>query len=102
MKSRLIWRVRFLSGCFALFAVLLITRLYFIQIVYGAAYSKEGMGQYVEPGLENRGDIYFTTKDGLLVDAELMQTGWRIAIDPQKLTDPAQAYAQMNAIVPID
>src|SRR5580698_2955435 len=105
MKSSLRLRTRILSGVFICIAALLVLRLYFVQIVHGAAYQAEGMGQYVQPDPTtggDRGDIYFTTKNGQLVAAAVSETGYSIAIDPQKLTDPDAVYAQLNAVTPID
>ncbi len=104
MKSGLILRTRILCGIFIVVALLLIVRLYFVQIVHGAEYRQEGMGQYVEssPETQDRGSIYFTTKDGTLVAAAVMQTGWRIAIDPQTISNPQGIYDKLNAIVPVD
>jgi cell division protein FtsI/penicillin-binding protein 2 len=104
MKARLILRTRVLGGAFVLLSLILVARLYFVQIVHGAAYQQQGMGQYValEPDTGDRGDIYFTTKDGSLVAAATMQHGWRIAIDPESLVDPQGVYDRLNAITPID
>lgn len=104
MRSNLAVRARALSVIFISIAVLLVVRLYFVQIVHGEGYRREAMGQYMEQSAEKeeRGNIYFTTKDGDLVAAAVTQTGWRIAIQPASLTDPAAAYDAMNAIVPID
>ncbi|MBV9159084.1 MAG: penicillin-binding protein 2 [Candidatus Kaiserbacteria bacterium] len=104
MRSRLLVRVRVICSVFVAIAVLLILRLYFVQIVHGQEYARSAMGQYVEPSpdTQSRGNIYFTTKDGALVAAAVMQSGWRIAITPKDITDPASAYAKLNAITPID
>src|SRR3984957_19907692 len=99
MKSSLRMRTRILSGFFVFIALLLVLRLYFVQIVHGSAYQAEGMGQYVQPDPStggNRGDIYFTTKDGQLVAAAVSETGYSIAVDPQILTDPETAYGLLN------
>lgn len=105
MKSSLRLRTRILSGAFILVALLLIVRLYFVQIVHGAEYQAEGMGQYVQPDPStggNRGDIYFTTKDGQLVAAAVSETGYSIAIDPQKITNAEVEYSELNAITPVN
>ncbi len=104
MRHTLVIRARILGAFFILVALLLIVRLYFLQVVHGADYRTQAVAQYVEqsPDTQDRGNIFFTTKDGDLVSAAVMQTGWRIAIDPQELKDPAAAYAAINAIVPID
>jgi cell division protein FtsI/penicillin-binding protein 2 len=105
MKSGLRVRTRFLSGFFVCIALLLILRLYFVQIVHGAEYQQEGMGQYVQPNPStggNRGDIYFTTKDGQLVAAAVSETGYSIALNPQKITDAQGEYKSLNGVTPID
>lgn len=104
MRSKFLFRTRILWGLFVCAAVLMIVRLYFVQIVHGEEYQQDAQAQYVAEGSdeEDRGDIYFTAKDGELVPAAVMQTGWRIAIDPETLTDPQGTYAKLNAIVPVD
>ena len=104
MKQHLALRTRIIGGTFVLVALILITRLYFVQVVHGAAYRQQGMGQYValEPDTADRGDIYFTTKNGSLVSAAVMQHGWRIAINPETMGDAQKTYDALNAITPID
>jgi len=104
MRRTLILRVRFIGGIFVLGALLLVVRLYFLQVIHGNDYKKQAVAEYVEqsPEVGDRGNIFFTTKDGELVSAAVMQTGWRVAIDPQELKDPASVYDKLNAITPID
>ncbi len=104
MKAGIRIRARIICGAFVLIALLLTVRLYFVQIVEGGKYAREAMGQYVESSTdtEERGDIYFTTKDGTLVAAAVMQTGWRIAINPTEISDANATYSKLNAIFPID
>ncbi len=103
-RAFLIRRARFLCGIFIAAALLLILRLYFVQIVHGAQYSRDAMGQYQEPApeTEQRGSIFFTSKDGAQVAAAVMQAGWRIAIDPRQLKDPAQVYGRLSAITALE
>ena len=103
-QKRFVLRLRILSGIFVTLAILLIVRLYFIQIVHGAEYSHDAMGQYVEssPDTAPRGNIFFTDKTGTLVAAAVMQNGWRLAIVPKDITDPNALYATLNAETPID
>ncbi len=97
-------RARFLGIVFILGAIVLSARLYFVQIVHGEDYAQSAMGQYVKPvtGGENRGDIYFTAKDGSLIAAAVSESGYAIAINPHTLGNPALAYQKLNAITPID
>jgi stage V sporulation protein D (sporulation-specific penicillin-binding protein) len=104
MRATLVVRARVLGIVVIAIALLLGVRLYFVQIVHSAEYAQDAEGQYQEaaPDIGNRGTIYFTTKDGELVAAAVMQTGWRIAITPKDITDPAKVYGELNAITPVD
>src|SRR3989344_1071213 len=104
MKSRFVLRTRILAGCFVLAALLFIGQLYLLQIVHGSEYGNRANAHYIKPDPDTatRGIIYFTAKDGELVSAAVMQTGWRIAIKPDALADAEGTYGQLNAIVPID
>lgn len=98
------FRARVLSAIFIAIALLLIVQLYFVQIVHGKEHQRDAMGQYVQPnaGIVDRGAIYFTTRDGDIVSAASMQTGWRVAIQPPNMTDAEAAYEALNAATPID
>lgn len=104
MRAQLVVRVRVISVAFIAVAILLAARLYFVQIVHGEAYAKDAMGQYVEsaPDTEARGDIYFKTKDGELVAAAVMQSGWRIAINPKDIGDAQKLYSTLSAFTTVD
>ena len=104
MKSRFVRRARLLSFLFILGALLLIVRLYFVQIVNGTAYERDALGQYTAPSsdIADRGDIFFQKKDGGLVVAAVMQSGWRIAIQPKLITDAESAYAKLSGSVTVD
>jgi cell division protein FtsI/penicillin-binding protein 2 len=50
----------------------------------------------------NRGTIFFQNKDGSLVSAATLQTGYIVAINPQMITDPETVYTKLNEIIPVD
>ncbi len=104
MHSKFVARARLLSGCFVVAALLLVVRLYFIQIVHGGDYERQAMGQYTAstPDTTDRGTIFFTKSTGEQIAAAVMQAGWRIAIQPPNITDAAGDAQKINAIVPID
>lgn len=87
-----------------MFSLFIVIRLYFVQIVHGADYSLKAERQYVSAShqLYDRGTIYFTRKDGTLLSAAALGTGFLIAIDPSHLQDLELAYATINAQVPTD
>ncbi len=104
MRSKLVVRVRITLLGLSFIAILLCVRLYFVQVVHGKQYKATAEGQYVAPSssVPQRGDIFFTTKDGSLVTAATMQSGYRIAIQPNVLEQPETAYAALSKIVDID
>ena len=105
MRSKFITRARILSGLFILIALLLATRLYFVQIVNGKEYRESARGQYViETGqnITDRGDIFFTELNGIPVAAAVMQVGWRIAIVPKDIGDPESVFDELSASIEID
>ncbi len=104
MKSTVAFRTRLIGVFFILTAVLLVVRLYIVQIVDGDKYRDDAESQYVQrsPDTLNRGNIYFTTKDGTLVAAAVMQSGYLIAIRPADIVDASKTYESLNAITAID
>ena len=104
MKSNVVARARLLSALFIIAAALLVVRLYFVQIVHGTEYQKSAQGQYVAtgPDTEDRGNIFFTTKDGQLVSAGVIKSGWRIAIAPKDIADQESVYETLNKMTPVD
>jgi cell division protein FtsI/penicillin-binding protein 2 len=104
MRAVLVTRTRILCGFFVLAAILLVTRLYFVQIVHGDGYARDAEAQYVEAGAEtrDRGTVYFTTKDGALVAAAVMHSGWRIAIRPEDIGDEDAIFDALDGVISID
>jgi cell division protein FtsI/penicillin-binding protein 2 len=97
-------KLRILSGVLFLFTLLLVTRLYFVQVVHSADYMLRAERQYVSSSqrLYDRGSIYFTRKDGTYLSAATLATGFTLAIDPKRIENPEEAYEALNAILPID
>jgi stage V sporulation protein D (sporulation-specific penicillin-binding protein) len=104
MRRAFRFRLRIIVGLLGVFALFLIVRLYFVQIVHGSEYALHAQEQYVSSSEEiyDRGSIYFTEKDGTLISAATLETGFLIAIDPEELKDAQSVYNQINAITPID
>lgn len=99
-------RLRLLTLFLLLFAFILISKLYFVQIISGEEFAAKAEHQYVA-GINffDRGSIYFSTKDGSLVPAASVKTGFLLSINPTILKDNPDiegVYEEVNAIVPID
>lgn len=98
-------RVRIFFFLFVGFALLLVAKLYFLQIVSGEQYSVRADRQYVRPttSLLERGDIYFTTKRGDVVTAAHQEVGYSIDLNPQLLEDPQKALQELRRLfLPLD
>lgn len=84
--------------------MLLIGKLYMLQIVNKEVYQDKADRQYMSVGgsLFSRGSIFFQNKDNSLVSAATLKSGFIVAVNPQILKDPEDVYAKLNAIVPLD
>lgn len=104
MKSRFVIRVRIVSVLLILFALVLVGKLYLVQIVQGKDFSDKADRQYSKPqsNIFSRGSIFFQTKDGGLVSAATLKTGFTLAVNPQILKDPEDVWSKLNTIIPLD
>jgi stage V sporulation protein D (sporulation-specific penicillin-binding protein) len=99
-------RLRTLSVCVILFALVLIGKLYFVQIVLGTTYKAKAEHQYVAgANYFDRGSIFFSQKDGTLVPGATIKTGFTLAINPEQLkkanADTESIYQKINTVAPI-
>lgn len=80
------------------------TRLFWVQVVHGDYYTGEADRQYVTPSrdLYERGTIYWRRKDGELISAASQISGFKLAINPEKISDAAGVYEKINALAPLD
>ncbi|NCN52283.1 penicillin-binding protein 2 [Candidatus Parcubacteria bacterium] len=102
MKKTAIFRIRIITGVVVFLAVLLIVRLYYVQVIHSENYKSQAERQYVHTAqdLYSRGDIYFTSKDGELSWAAAIQPGYVLALDPTRITDPEGTYTALVDILP--
>jgi stage V sporulation protein D (sporulation-specific penicillin-binding protein) len=100
MRAQFRSRIRLILAFIVLVAILILVRLYFLQIVHGQDYAQKADRQFASggSGLFDRGSIYFTNKDGTLISAATLATGFLVAINPQTLTDSEAAYAAIAAV----
>lgn len=104
MKFNFLTRIRIISGFIFLFAIFLIGRLYFLQIVNNDVYLDKADKQYTSSAVSifSRGTIYFQNKNGEVVSAATLKSGSIIALNPKIITNPEELYAKLNPIFPID
>jgi stage V sporulation protein D (sporulation-specific penicillin-binding protein) len=97
-------RIRLIFFCFLLLALVLVVRLYYIQIIHGQEYVDRADRQYVSfnNNIFDRGNIFFQNKDGSTIGATSLGTGYIIAINPQKIVDIEDVYKNISALIPLD
>lgn len=99
-------RLRLLSFVVFLSGFLLMGKLYLVQIVHGENFTAKADHQYVA-GVNyfDRGLIFFTTKDNVLVPAASIKTGFILHINPGILGKDGNLeniYNRVFDIVPVD
>lgn len=95
MRALFLSRIRFVLAFVILTTLAIVMRLYFVQIVHGQIYADKAERQFASSGsgIFDRGSIYFTRKDGTLISAATLATGFLIAINPQTIKEPEAVYA---------
>jgi cell division protein FtsI/penicillin-binding protein 2 len=88
-------RIRIITGVVMLVGLVLVGRLYFLQIIKFDVYVARGENQYVHTvtDLYDRGTIYFTTRDGEKVSAATVQSGYVMAVDPSRVEDAEELFS---------
>lgn len=102
MNSSFLLRLRIIIGVFIFLMILVATKLFFIQVVHGEAYSERADRQYATPtsSIFDRGNIFFQTKDGDLVSAATMQTVFTIVIRPKEIVDAEVFIEHIRTVLP--
>lgn len=75
-----------------------------MQVVHGGAYSEAADHQYATPStnIYERGSIYFASKDGSLVSAATQTSGYKIAINPNKINDAENIFQKLSKFTSIN
>lgn len=105
MRASFLLRIRFVAVLFVGIALVIITKLYLLQIVHGEEYRDRAENQHIAPTAHqfSRGAIYFTGKDGTLFSAAALKSGYTIALIPRQIENPERAFELLTELeVPID
>lgn len=89
-----------------IFAIILVGKLYMVQIVANEKYMEKAEHQYIAgANYFDRGTIYFSTKDGARVPAAMVRDGYTLAINSsllQKSGNAEDVYEKLSKITPLD
>ncbi len=105
MKSSLFQsRIRIISIFVFGFAIVLIVKLFFVQIIHRNTYAEKADRQYVTPSgdIFKRGSIFFTKKDGSLIAAATVSSGFKMALNTKYITDPEGLYNTLDQYIEMD
>jgi cell division protein FtsI/penicillin-binding protein 2 len=85
-------------------AIVLLARLFFVQVIHKNLYTEKADKQYVTPSsnIFNRGSIFFSKKDGSLVAGATITSGFKIAIIPKKIIDSESTYSKLIPYIKMD
>ncbi len=84
--------------------MVLVGRLYYIQVIKNEAYLNQADRQYIKKGnaLYDRGSISWSLKDGTPVSAATLKTGYTITVEPKKIEYPEDVINALSGILPFD
>lgn len=97
-------RIRIVSAFIFIFAIILIIKLFLVQIVHKNLYTEKADRQYATPSsnIFDRGSIFFTKKDGSLVAAGTVSSGFKIAIVPKNIINTENTYTSLSPYLEMD
>lgn len=104
MDFKLILRKRsfIITGIFLFLFILVIGKLFFLQVIHGKRYAMEADHQYVSSKskeTKDRGSILFTRRDGTHISGATMETGFTIAVNPSKLPTDRNVCDEIKPLV---
>jgi cell division protein FtsI/penicillin-binding protein 2 len=94
IRNNLTFRIRLVSAAVIFVSLILVGRLYQIQVVKADHYQAKAESQYVhtKSDLYSRGSILFSTKDALTLSAAAIQSGYVLAVNPALLTGSVEEF----------
>jgi len=104
MRKNAIFRIRIITGIVLLLALLLVFRLYQLQVMKHDQYVARAEQQYVHTvqDLYTRGSILLTTRDGERVSGATIQSGFLLAINPQHIINAEDLYEALAQYLELD
>ena len=104
MRREMMIKIRIITGCVLLLALLLLFRLYYLQVEKNDFYTDKAERQYVhtKQDLYSRGSIFFTTKDGERVSAASIRSGFLLAFNPSLINNSEEVCTKLEPFIKID
>ena len=98
------FRIRVVIVFVFLVALIILGRLFFVQVIHKNMYAERADRQYMTPSgnIFDRGSIFFSKKDGSFVAAGTMSSGFKVAINPQKILDGQDVFSKLSPYIQMD
>lgn len=97
-------RIRIVYVLIFAFGLLVLGRLFFLQVLHHGDYKEMANKQYfVSPAQYfDRGSIFFEGKNGQSVSAAGVKEGYLLAINPSLLENPESAFEKISQVINLD
>ncbi len=102
MSVKTTGRIRLLKAVAVVVAAILLGRLFLVQVIAGGDYRARANRQYTRPAgaVFDRGSIFFQDRNGQLVSAAGVESGFLLAINPVLVIDNQVTYAKLATVLP--
>lgn len=97
-------RLVLIAFVFSLSSVIIIGRLFTVQVIKGEVWADKADRQYLKENTAtyNRGTIFFKTKDGVDITAAGLNHGYTLAMIPNQIESAEQAYLKLSSVIEIN
>src|SRR3989344_145610 len=97
-------RIKIISLLIVGISAIILSRLYFLQVVRGNELTNRGNRQYsVSRRVSfDRGSILFTRKDGSYSSGASIANGFKVYVNPKIISDADILFQKLSNIIPID
>lgn len=104
MTYNFLKRIRIVLAVFFLIAVIIVCRIFWIQIINKDFYTAKSENQYSNQTstIFDRGSIFFESKDKVKIGAATIKEGFTLAINPKILVNPDDVYDTISEYIELD
>lgn len=104
MNVNSLTRIRVILIIFCFFALVIVLKLYSLQIINNESYVLKANAQYEKPSnsIFDRGSIFFELKDSTKIAAATIKEGYTVAINPKNIDNPESVYLALSSYLDID
>jgi cell division protein FtsI/penicillin-binding protein 2 len=103
-KESFQFRIRVVMFFIISIALVILSKLFFVQILNRNLYLERADRQYITPASNvfNRGSIFFSKKDGSLTSGATISSGFKIQIIPKNVIDEEDTYNKLAPYLVMD